>query len=271
MIEPSITLIHQIDNLLPQTQCGLCGHAGGCLPYARSIAQGEAANLCVPGGQPVADALADVLGRHRLVAAPSVWALAADGRPQRVKAIIREAECIGCTKCLAACPVDAIVGSAKLMHTVIADDCTGCELCVAPCPVDCIDLVLDDAPPPTAYQREREQNRLRQRYQAHIIREQMREQQRLDAKPKTRASIIPTSIIPTTMITEHHPATLSPTASTSTVAAPVHTQNAQRTIQAATLRSQLKKLSKQQVLNPADASIQKKIHHIEQQLSDLMI
>ena len=266
MIERSTTLINQIDNLLPQTQCGLCGHAGGCLPYAQSIAQGEAANLCVPGGQPVADALADVLGRQRLAAAESVWALADDGRPQRVKALIREAECIGCTKCLAACPVDAIVGSAKLMHTVIADDCTGCELCVAPCPVDCIDLVLDDSPPPTAYQRELEQNRLRQRYQAHLIREQVREQQRLDAKPKTRASIIPTS-----MISDPHTPTLSLNDPTSTVLAPVHTQNAQRTIQAATLRSQLKKLSKQQQLNPADTAIQKKIHHIEQQLSDLMI
>ena len=83
-------LIVQIDQLLPQTQCGLCGHRDGCLPYAKSIAEGEDANKCVPGGQPVADALAKLLNRSSLPAETSVWPVQADGRPQRMKAIIRE-------------------------------------------------------------------------------------------------------------------------------------------------------------------------------------
>ncbi len=83
---------------MPQTQCGLCGHRDGCLPYAKSIAEGEDANKCVPGGQPVADALAKLLNRSSLPAETSVWPVQADGRPQRMKAIIREDECIGCTK-----------------------------------------------------------------------------------------------------------------------------------------------------------------------------
>jgi electron transport complex, RnfABCDGE type, B subunit len=125
-----ISLVQSIDALLPQTQCGLCGHRDGCLPYAQSIAEGEDANKCVPGGQPVADALATLLNRSKLPAEESVWPIQTDGRPQRMKAIIREDECIGCTKCISACPVDAIIGSGKLMHTVLTDLCTGCELCI---------------------------------------------------------------------------------------------------------------------------------------------
>ncbi|HQV25906.1 MAG TPA: RnfABCDGE type electron transport complex subunit B, partial [Acinetobacter sp.] len=90
-----IALIHHIDALLPQTQCGLCGHRDGCLPYAKAISEGELANKCVPGGQPVADALALLLNRPLLVAEESVWPIQLDGRPQRMKAIIREDECIG--------------------------------------------------------------------------------------------------------------------------------------------------------------------------------
>lgn len=131
-MNPSISLIREIDALLPQTQCGLCGHRDGCLPYAKSIAEGEEANKCVPGGQPVADALAQLLNRSLLPAETSVWPVQADGRPQRMKAIIREDECIGCTKCINACPVDAIIGSGKLMHTILTDLCTGCELCIPP-------------------------------------------------------------------------------------------------------------------------------------------
>ena len=127
-----ISLIQQIDSLLPQTQCGLCGHRDGCLPYAKAIAEGEAANKCVPGGQPVADALANLLQRPPMTAEESVWPIQQDGRPQRMKAIIREDECIGCTKCISACPVDAIIGSGKLMHSVLTDLCTGCELCIPP-------------------------------------------------------------------------------------------------------------------------------------------
>lgn len=182
-----IALIQNIDALLPQTQCGLCGHRDGCLPYAKSIAEGEAANKCVPGGQPVADALAKLLGRERLTAEASVWPIQSDGRPQRMKAVIREDECIGCTKCINACPVDAILGSGKLMHSILTDLCTGCELCIPPCPVDCIDLVEDVKPVPTDAERMSEQKDLRQRYYAHIQREELR---RLHRKgPVVRAEI----------------------------------------------------------------------------------
>lgn len=127
----------EIDAVLPQTQCGLCGY-GGCLPYAKAMVDGEASiNLCPPGGVDTLHALADLL---HCDPSPYVAELTEKALPPRV-AIIREAECIGCTKCIQACPVDAIIGSAKLMHTVITDACTGCELCIPPCPVDCIDLI----------------------------------------------------------------------------------------------------------------------------------
>ncbi|NBA94587.1 electron transport complex subunit RsxB [Pseudomonas sp. R5(2019)] len=129
-----MSLIQRIDALLPQTQCGKCGHPG-CKPYAQGIAAGEPINKCPPGGQETIDALANLL-QVPVIALDTERGMA----PAQV-AYIREAECIGCTKCIQACPVDAIVGAAKLMHTVITDECTGCDLCVAPCPVDCIDLV----------------------------------------------------------------------------------------------------------------------------------
>ncbi|MBK8969978.1 MAG: electron transport complex subunit RsxB [Hahellaceae bacterium] len=128
-------LVDQIDALLPQTQCGQCGHPG-CRPYAESIANGEAINKCPPGGQATIDALADLLG----VDAEPLDAEHGESKGKQV-AVIREDECIGCTKCIQACPVDAILGAAKHMHTVIADECTGCDLCVEPCPVDCIDMI----------------------------------------------------------------------------------------------------------------------------------
>jgi electron transport complex protein RnfB len=130
----TMNLIQSIDALLPQTQCGKCGHPG-CLPYAQGIAQGEAINKCPPGGDETIAALAQLLTRP-----PAPLDIERGTAPAQV-AFIREAECIGCTKCIQACPVDAIVGAAKLMHTVIVDECTGCDLCVAPCPVDCIDMV----------------------------------------------------------------------------------------------------------------------------------
>ncbi|ASK34455.1 electron transport complex subunit RsxB [Alloalcanivorax mobilis] len=129
-------VVERIDALLPQTQCGQCGHPG-CRPYAEAVAAGEIHNRCPPGGQSTADALAELLGREPL-------ALDDDGSAdagEKKVAFIREAECIGCTKCIQACPVDAIVGAARLMHTVIEDECTGCDLCVEPCPVDCIDML----------------------------------------------------------------------------------------------------------------------------------
>ncbi|QKX17422.1 electron transport complex subunit RsxB [Microbulbifer sp. YPW1] len=128
-------IVDQIDAILPQTQCGQCGHPG-CRPYAEAIANGEAINKCPPGGQATINELANLLD---VEAVP----LDAEHGEEDVKkvAFIREAECIGCTKCIQACPVDAIVGAAKQMHTVIVDECTGCDLCVEPCPVDCIDMV----------------------------------------------------------------------------------------------------------------------------------
>lgn len=129
-------LVEQIDALLPQTQCGQCGHPG-CRPYAEAIANGEEHNKCPPGGEKTVVDLSDLLGRDVL---PLDAEENADVGIKKV-AYIREDECIGCTKCIQACPVDAILGAAKLMHTVIADECTGCDLCVEPCPVDCIDML----------------------------------------------------------------------------------------------------------------------------------
>lgn len=133
-------LADRIDALLPQTQCEQCGYHG-CRPYAEAIARGEAEiNQCPPGGAAGIAKLAALLGRPPLSLNPAHGV-----EKPRMLARVIEADCIGCTKCIQACPVDAIVGAAKLMHTVITDDCTGCELCVPACPVDCI--VLEPMPP----------------------------------------------------------------------------------------------------------------------------
>ncbi|CAA0100458.1 Electron transport complex subunit RsxB [BD1-7 clade bacterium] len=124
-------IVDQINNLLPQTQCGQCGYPG-CKPYAEAIAGGEEINRCPPGGEATIQTLADLL---------DVEATPLDAEEKVPSyAYIREDECIGCTKCIQACPVDAILGAAKQMHTVIRSECTGCDLCVEPCPVDCIEL-----------------------------------------------------------------------------------------------------------------------------------
>jgi len=129
-------LVEKIDSLLPQTQCGQCTFPG-CRPYAEAIAKGEAdINQCPPGGETTIIALADLLGRDPKPLNPENG----EEKPKRV-AIIDEQVCIGCTLCIQACPVDAILGAAKHMHTVIEQECTGCDLCVPPCPVDCIDMV----------------------------------------------------------------------------------------------------------------------------------
>ena len=136
--EPS-TLTAQIDALLPQTQCEQCGYHG-CRPYAEAIASGAAPiNQCPPGGAAGIEKLAALLQRPVSPLNPDYGI-----EHPRMLARIVEADCIGCTKCIQACPVDAIIGASKLMHTVIADDCTGCELCVPACPVDCI--VLEPMP-----------------------------------------------------------------------------------------------------------------------------
>ena len=132
-----MTLADRIDALLPQTQCGQCGYHG-CRPYAEAIAHDDAPiNQCPPGGAAGIAQLAHLLDRPVAPLNPGNGV-----EHPRMLARVIEADCIGCTKCIQACPVDAIIGAAKLMHTVIAQDCTGCELCVAACPVDCIELVL---------------------------------------------------------------------------------------------------------------------------------
>ena len=127
-------IVEQINEVLPQTQCGQCGYPG-CKPYAEAIADGEAINRCPPGGEAGIKALAELLDVEIIELDESCG----EEILPRV-AVIREDECIGCTKCIQACPVDAIVGAAKQMHTVIESECTGCDLCVPPCPVDCIDM-----------------------------------------------------------------------------------------------------------------------------------
>ncbi len=135
-MSPENNLISAINAILPQTQCARCGF-NGCLPYAQSLAIGNAAiNQCPPGGDDVIRELATLLNKPYMPLNPTF------GETKiRARAVIDEAACIGCTLCIRACPVDAIVGAAKRMHTVIAAHCTGCELCVAPCPVDCIAMV----------------------------------------------------------------------------------------------------------------------------------
>lgn len=129
-------LIARVDEILPQTQCRECGY-DGCRPYARAIVvAGESIANCPPGGDGVRRSLAELLGRTAYSERRAV-----DSGELAEVVVIDEAVCIGCTKCIAACPVDAIVGAAKQMHTVVESLCTGCKLCIPPCPVDCIDVV----------------------------------------------------------------------------------------------------------------------------------
>ncbi|HEX3895451.1 MAG TPA: RnfABCDGE type electron transport complex subunit B [Rudaea sp.] len=135
-MESSATLAQRIDALLPQTQCTRCSYPA-CRDYANAIAAEVAdINQCPPGGARGIELLAQLLGRQAKPLNPN------NGieKPREI-AVIDEEICIGCTKCIQACPVDAIVGAAKVMHTIIVAECSGCELCIAPCPVDCIDMV----------------------------------------------------------------------------------------------------------------------------------
>lgn len=151
--------LERIEALLPQTQCTRCGYPG-CAPYAEALARGEAdINRCPPGGSATLRALADLLGREPKPLDPACGIES----PPRI-AWIDESRCIGCARCLAPCPVDAIVGAPKYLHTVLSDRCTGCELCLPPCPVDCIEL--RPGPAPAADQPARN----RSRYRAHLER-----------------------------------------------------------------------------------------------------
>jgi electron transport complex protein RnfB len=171
-------IVARIDALLPQTQCTRCGYSG-CRPYAAAIAGGDAQlNQCPPGGSDTIRALAALLGEDVLPLNP---ANGIESAPQ--VAWIDESRCIGCARCLAPCPVDAIVGAAKFLHTVVAERCTGCELCIAPCPVDCIEL--RPAPAPAVHHAHLN----RARYAAHTERLQRRAEERQRELAAKKASV----------------------------------------------------------------------------------
>ena len=177
--EDADELIDAIDALLPQTQCTRCGYAG-CRPYAAAIAARQAdINQCPPGGDATIRALAARLGREYRPLNPANGIEA----PPRV-AVIDEERCIGCAKCLPACPVDAIVGAQRFMHTVLSAQCNGCELCLPPCPVDCIDMrPLTDAhgqalPLPDLAQLQAQAPVYRRHYEAHLSRLALRQAER---------------------------------------------------------------------------------------------
>ena len=244
--------IMRIDACLPQTQCGLCNHADGCLPYAVAIVlEGEPHNKCVPGGQPVTDAIAQIINADTpiLNAESSKWPLdITSQRPVEVRAVIREDDCIGCTKCIPACPVDAIVGTGKHMHTIFTDLCTGCELCIAPCPVDCIDLVTVKRTL-SIPERTLEQDYLRQRYHTHLKR--VSEQLADSSNSKPVVSMVEAKLnnaaIQSLNISE---------------------AQAKNTIAAAKLRSKIKKLEKQLSVRPNENK-QAELNVLQAELSQL--
>ncbi|MDQ2995427.1 MAG: RnfABCDGE type electron transport complex subunit B [Pseudomonadota bacterium] len=156
--------VSAIDALLPQTQCGLCTY-GACRPYAEALVYKNAPiNLCPPGGVATLQQLGAILQQD-----PSPFIMEMEKNTKLpTRAVIREHECIGCTICIQACPVDAIIGSAKQMHTVIADACTGCDLCLDPCPMDCIDMIPVTAEDPLTTQRKADD--ARDHYNARLSR-----------------------------------------------------------------------------------------------------
>tara|TARA_R110000787_G_scaffold82711_15_gene178722 strand:- start:3069 stop:3665 length:597 start_codon:yes stop_codon:yes gene_type:complete len=175
------SLAEAIDRLLPQTQCTRCGYLA-CKPYAEAIADGAAEiNRCPPGGAAGIARIAQLLDRAELPLDTDC------GEEKKVETVARviEADCIGCTKCIQACPVDAIVGAMNLMHTVISDECNGCELCIPPCPVDCI--VMDAAPEhPPAFELAQQ---FRARFEARTQRiHRLEEQRRLKRQARKAAN-----------------------------------------------------------------------------------
>ncbi|MBC3874382.1 electron transport complex subunit RsxB [Undibacterium flavidum] len=183
------TLAEQINNLLPQTQCTKCGYPA-CQEYALAIADDSANyNQCPPGGQEGINRLANLLGKTSIPLNP------ANGiEKARTVAFIEEATCIGCTLCIQACPVDAIMGANKQMHTVIPDLCTGCDLCVAPCPVDCI-IMLPTSSTSTGWQawsqEQADSAKLRhQQRELRLIREKQENEKRLLAKAHEKLQLV---------------------------------------------------------------------------------
>lgn len=183
-------LIDKLDAILPQTQCQLCEYPD-CRAYATAIAQGATSiERCHPGGLPVLHALADACAED---ATPFITTVQQQFK-QYHTVEIREHECIGCTKCIQACPVDAIIGSGKLMHTVLSDVCNGCDLCLPVCPVDCIDL--KEQPQPSSNEQAAQANNWRQRYQNKQARQlklkqqaKAQHQQQKNQKSSTQATI----------------------------------------------------------------------------------
>ena len=176
---PATDLIDRIDALLPQTQCGQCGY-GGCRPYAEAIArEGAEINRCPPGGAAGIADLATLLERTPLPLDPACGV----EKPAQIARIV-EADCIGCTKCIQACPVDAIVGAPKRMHSVLLDCCTGCGLCLPPCPVDCIVMADAGRASESAAARRQRADAARERFlarNARLQREREREQRQAAA------------------------------------------------------------------------------------------
>jgi len=270
MIADTDHLITLIDAALPQWQCGQC-NTPGCRTYAEAIVQGEAINLCIPGGEPMVAILAGLTGRPVMPVAQGPYPLLADGRPEPMRAVIRESECIGCTKCIDACPVDAILGTGKMMHTVLTDLCTGCDLCIPSCPVDCIDMVplsalssvQADAQADTttylAYREEifkQDQVALKARFDAKQAREASKQAIRLSASrfAKTEESVEAPEQVSST----------PPTTTPKTTPASSHADP----IRLATLRSQIKKLEKQMAVMP-NATKQLQLIQMQQELAAL--
>ncbi|CAG1771829.1 4Fe-4S ferredoxin [uncultured bacterium] len=176
-------MIEKINDLLPQTQCGQCGYKG-CRPYAEAIASGLAdINQCPPSGDEGIKELADLLN----VAFKPLNPAFGQHKPKSV-AVIIEQDCIGCVKCIAACPVDAILGASKQMHTVIAFECTGCELCIAPCPMDCIIMQPIEDPLSKAEKRAKAEH-ARLRYEARLQRKEREAHEKAERLKQQKAAL----------------------------------------------------------------------------------
>jgi Na+-translocating ferredoxin:NAD+ oxidoreductase subunit B len=174
----------QIDPILPQTQCSQCGYKG-CKPYAEAIASGRAdINQCPPGGDEGIIELAKLLNVEPKPLNPQFGV----HKPKQVAFIVEE-DCIGCVKCIAACPVDAILGAARLMHTVIADECTGCELCIAPCPVDCI-VMKPLVNQPSAEQKAAQKLKAKRRFEARNRRKQFEATEKAEKARKQKEALL---------------------------------------------------------------------------------
>lgn len=240
--ESTQAMIDDIDAMLPQTQCGLCGYRDGCLPYAHAIVvNNEKTNLCVPGGDALSAAISQYLNRPIYPAAPSKWEIdPITLRPTKMLAVIDESSCIGCTKCIPACPVDAIIGTAKHMHSIVPDLCTGCELCLAPCPVDCIDVTVhpNQALASEVY---------REQYHHHL--------HRMTAEIQHKPIVSHTQAVLGSLVEDAKPLN-------------INKDTAEQAVKLAKLRTQIKKLEKQlSICFDEQKSIE--LHNLKQQLATI--